>query len=270
VNDYVEFTLNKPIRTVLERIASIVRTQANRMNEREFLGKRFKAKVISNLDALARTERLGRPDYPGEVTFEIPPVEPEVVLGGVIRFEVVPVDRDSVKVSAWYDERAIELNYLVLLDEIRKEWPDVEPQLRHVFGEELIEEELDVQAEKGPRLTVSEKDVSPTPLSDLTTSDSTANGESVQHLDIDPVNQGWERALPSKEIMRKHYKDYSPRTARDIIEAIPKAWEACDYDCRWGPGHISRFCAVGATTLGRYLNAFKAVGIKTIAGIDLP
>jgi hypothetical protein len=70
------------------------------------------------------------------------------------------------------------------------------------------------------------------------------------------------------------YPDYSPRTAREILDAIPKAWAAnCDGG-RWGPGMIAKKASLHPCTVGRYLRVFHHLGITSIeqegAPIDIP
>ena len=72
-------------------------------------------------------------------------------------------------------------------------------------------------------------------------------------------------------LMRKHYKDYSPERAIEILENVEGAWERfCIEGGRWGPGKFTGLVTVTATTTGRYIKAFKAVGITQWKGIDLP
>ena len=71
--------------------------------------------------------------------------------------------------------------------------------------------------------------------------------------------------------MRKHFADYSPVTAREIVNSIPKAYELyCNEGGRWGPGIIARCTHVTSTTVGRYLKAFKENGVNEIDHIPLP
>lgn len=67
--------------------------------------------------------------------------------------------------------------------------------------------------------------------------------------------------LSDAKLMRKFYKDYSPRTAKEIFKQIPNAWEEYE-EGRWGPGAISKKCHRNPTTVGRYLRAFWHAGLK--------
>jgi len=80
-----------------------------------------------------------------------------------------------------------------------------------------------------------------------------------------------DRLLSDLPTMRQHFKDYSLNTARRIIEAIPKASELYRHEGgQWGPGWIAKVCHVASPTVGRYLRAFRKVGITEIAGIEIP
>lgn len=69
--------------------------------------------------------------------------------------------------------------------------------------------------------------------------------------------------LSDVDLMRTFYKDYSSKTAKEIMAAIPNAWEQHVINGgRWGPGIISESYALGSTTIGRYINAFKKAGIR--------
>ncbi len=83
------------------------------------------------------------------------------------------------------------------------------------------------------------------------------------------TGEGWE--LPDLQTMRKHYDGYSPITAEEVLEAIPKAYVLwCKEGGRWGPGIVARFCNVTSTTVGRYLKAFKEAGLTEVDGIEIP
>jgi len=80
-----------------------------------------------------------------------------------------------------------------------------------------------------------------------------------------------DRLLPDLPTMRQHYEHYSPITAQEILEAIPRAWHLwCHEGGRWGPGFIGRVCNVTAATVGRYLSAFKKAGLSEMDGIRIP
>ena len=80
-----------------------------------------------------------------------------------------------------------------------------------------------------------------------------------------------DRLLSDLPTMRQHYTDYNPVTAKAIIEALPQAWALwCGEGGRWGPGYIARVCSLSATTIGRYLAAFKKAGLDEIDGIKIP
>ena len=80
-----------------------------------------------------------------------------------------------------------------------------------------------------------------------------------------------EKIITDLETMRRHYPDYSPITAREIINAIPEAYQLyCSEGGHWGPGVIARCVHVTSTTVGRYLKALKENGILEIEHIPLP
>ena len=88
-------------------------------------------------------------------------------------------------------------------------------------------------------------------------------GES-EEMDIDQL-------LSDLPTMRQHYKDYNPVTAREIIEALPRAWALhCDEGGRWGPGFIAKVYSLNSTTIGRYCGAFKKAGLEEVEGIEIP
>ena len=67
--------------------------------------------------------------------------------------------------------------------------------------------------------------------------------------------------------MQQYYADYSPLTAKDILEAIPEAYlEWVDQGGRWGPGIIAGHTLLKARTVGSYLRAFWLAGLKQICG----
>jgi hypothetical protein len=71
--------------------------------------------------------------------------------------------------------------------------------------------------------------------------------------------------------MKKHYKYYNPATALLILKAIPDAWNDHIHDGgRWGPGVIGSHSNVNSTTVGRYLKAFRSVGLEEWEGVRLP
>lgn len=80
-----------------------------------------------------------------------------------------------------------------------------------------------------------------------------------------------DRLLSNLYLMRKSYPDYSPGTAREILDAIPEAYSMhCAEGGRWGPGFIARVAHVTSPTVGRYLKAFKENELKEIDGIPIP
>jgi len=77
--------------------------------------------------------------------------------------------------------------------------------------------------------------------------------------------------LEDMEEMRKHYRDYNLQTAKDVVKAIPRAWDQYSLEYgRWGPGCVARYCNCASTTVGRYLKAFWLAGIHYIDGIPIP
>jgi hypothetical protein len=78
---------------------------------------------------------------------------------------------------------------------------------------------------------------------------------------------------PPTEQGRKYLKQYNAKTAKQIGDAIPNAWErfnGADGGGQWGPGYIAKEAFYAPETVGRYLRAFRAMGITRIHGIDLP
>ena len=77
--------------------------------------------------------------------------------------------------------------------------------------------------------------------------------------------------LRSKSDMAQYMKHYNPKTAGEIIEALPEAYTLYgSIGGIWGPGLIAKKCYVTATTIGRYLKAFRCAGYTEINGIPLP
>ena len=71
--------------------------------------------------------------------------------------------------------------------------------------------------------------------------------------------------------MRNIYPDYSPSTAREIVNAIPQAYNLhCTEGGRWGPGFIARVVPINSTTVGRYLKAFRENKLTEVNGIPIP
>ena len=74
-----------------------------------------------------------------------------------------------------------------------------------------------------------------------------------------------ENLLTDIKLMKKHYKDYNPKTAKSILKAIRTARKHFrKFGTRWGPGIISNFCSPTSTTVGRYLKAFCLSGLTEI------
>ena len=67
-------------------------------------------------------------------------------------------------------------------------------------------------------------------------------------------------------------KSYNPITAKAILKAIPIAFRDLDSaeHKRWGSGIIARSALFNPTTVGRYLDVFRKLGIERIDGINLP
>lgn len=85
------------------------------------------------------------------------------------------------------------------------------------------------------------------------------------------VERDIDRLLSNLSLMRKSHPDYSPGTAREILNAIPEAYSMhCTEGGRWGPGFIARVAHVTSPTVGRYLKAFKENELIEINGIPIP
>ncbi|MBN1814951.1 MAG: hypothetical protein JXA14_24145 [Anaerolineae bacterium] len=79
--------------------------------------------------------------------------------------------------------------------------------------------------------------------------------------------------LTNRERMKKYHKHYSSATAREIAGALQRAKARSEWDnLPWGPGIIAEDSkvSVSATTVGRYLKAFRKAGLVEIYGIRLP
>jgi hypothetical protein len=78
-------------------------------------------------------------------------------------------------------------------------------------------------------------------------------------------------ALLKTDELKRHFADYSPPKGREILNALPAAYKRWAEDGgRWGPGIIGREIATNPTTVGRYLKAFRAIGLKQWAGVRFP
>lgn len=94
--------------------------------------------------------------------------------------------------------------------------------------------------------------------------------EKIPKESIDTVEE-LEAFITDVEAMRQYFPDYSPVTAREIVNALPEAYDLyCSEGGRWGPGIIARCTHVSSTTVGRYLKAFKKNGVFEIHQIPLP
>ncbi len=83
----------------------------------------------------------------------------------------------------------------------------------------------------------------------------------VETIDLDDIDN----ILPDKNVMRKYHKDYSPITAKEILQNIPEAFTLYNNQGgHWGPGVIAEFCGIRPATVGRYLSAFKSAGLKRL------
>jgi hypothetical protein len=71
--------------------------------------------------------------------------------------------------------------------------------------------------------------------------------------------------------LKKIFRNYNAETAKAIILAIPKGYLLYKTDGgRWGPDKISKESNFNPTTIGRYLDVFRKLGIVKIDEIDLP
>jgi hypothetical protein len=86
----------------------------------------------------------------------------------------------------------------------------------------------------------------------------------INEVELSPMEE-YEIIITNLKIMRTHYKDYSIETARNILKAIPKAYDDCKKEGgRWGPGRLAGYCYINATTIGRYLKAFRSAGLMEV------
>ncbi len=77
--------------------------------------------------------------------------------------------------------------------------------------------------------------------------------------------------LPPAEQVRKHFRDYSAQTAREILAGLGRAYEAHrERDARWGPTFIARELHYSRETISRYLNALRKAGLSEWDGVPLP
>lgn len=77
--------------------------------------------------------------------------------------------------------------------------------------------------------------------------------------------------LPHIDIMRKYYADYSAETAKEILDALPRAYNLFGKEGgRWGPGKIAKIVGLRSETISRYLKAFREVEITEWEGVPLP
>lgn len=77
--------------------------------------------------------------------------------------------------------------------------------------------------------------------------------------------------LPPAEQVRKHFRDYSAQTAREILAGLGRAYEAQrEQDARWGPTFIARELHYSRETISRYLNALRKAGLSEWDGVPLP
>jgi hypothetical protein len=74
--------------------------------------------------------------------------------------------------------------------------------------------------------------------------------------------------------MKKYYRSYSLVTAKEIYDAIPKAWDSYNRELggQWGPETIAKNCNSVMATVSRYLGAFAKAGITKITykGDEIP
>lgn len=106
----------------------------------------------------------------------------------------------------------------------------------------------------------------PTKLWDYVQQEEAPSGGSVDER----KSESPEALLSNLQAMRQIYEDYNPKTAREIIEAIPEAWEIYSREGgRWGPGMIAKVVSINSTTIGRYLKAFREAGLHEIDGIEI-
>lgn len=70
--------------------------------------------------------------------------------------------------------------------------------------------------------------------------------------------------------LKQNYHDFSPSKGGEILNALPTAYKHWLEDGgRWGPGIVGKEVATNAATVGRYLKAFRSVGLRDWAGVLL-
>jgi hypothetical protein len=89
-----------------------------------------------------------------------------------------------------------------------------------------------------------------------------------------PVEAGatsLDQILDDVKTMKQYYKDYSPATAREIIDGLPKAWDFSKYEAKtWGASVIGEVLVMTRETVSRYMKAFWMAGIREVNGIKIP
>ena len=96
-------------------------------------------------------------------------------------------------------------------------------------------------------------------------------GKDAENDELAFLDDDMRQRLLDKHVMKPHYENYKPSTAKSILAAIPEAHERwATSDKRWGPGVIAEVCGVGSTTVGRYLKALKQEGLTKVGHISIP
>src|SRR5262245_55460740 len=76
--------------------------------------------------------------------------------------------------------------------------------------------------------------------------------------------------LPDVGKIRKHFPDYNPTTAREVLDAILKAQPVVAQEGRkLGATLIKSYCTLSRETIQRYLSAFRDYGLKEWKGVPL-
>lgn len=71
--------------------------------------------------------------------------------------------------------------------------------------------------------------------------------------------------------LKRVFPEYSHPTGLEILKVLPRAYAQYQADGgRWGPGLVATHIAIHATTIGRYMKAFRSIGLKEWEGVPLP
>lgn len=158
-------------------------------------------------------------------------------------------------------------------DEIQKQYPDlVIPRDGLSVPDEYRESEVYVQFRNGLLGSLRQRGADPQEGKQPAPNETTTQAAPTSTISDSTRDQEVLRKVRDVDSMKRHYPDYNPTTAEDILRGIPMAYKffRASKKGRWGPGAIAKQTTLRSITVGRYLKAFWQGGIRRYSGAPIP